>query len=380
MTSTAKRDYYDVLGVERSANPDEIKKAYRKLAVKYHPDKNPDDREAEELFKGAAEAYSVLGDSDKRARYDRYGHDGLRGGPQVNADIFREFTDIFGGSNIFEDLFGDFFGGGRGARPRRGADLRYDLEISFEEAVRGAATRILVPRQELCEVCNGSGARPGTNKSICPTCGGHGQIRYQQGLLVVARPCNECRGSGQVIPHPCESCSGLGQVPRERELSIRIPAGVDTGARLRLAGEGEAGPLGGPAGDLYVFLSVQEHPEFERYEDDIYYTLPISITQATLGAEVAVPTIDGTEKLSIPEATQTDTVFKLRGKGVPRVRGGSRGDQLIRMNVVTPEKLTKEQRALLEKLNTTLPAPERKRTRRKPANSREKGFFEKLFG
>ena len=379
MTSTEKRDYYEILGIDRSANPEQIKKAYRKLAVKYHPDKNPNDRKAEGRFKEAAEAYGVLGDSDKRSLYDRYGHAGLRGGPQVNADIFREFSDIFGGGSIIDDLFGDFFGGGR-VRSRRGADLRYDLTITFEEAVEGAETRILVSRQELCEVCKGNGTRAGTNKSICSTCGGHGQVQYQQGFLIVARPCNECHGSGQVIQHPCESCSGIGQVPRERELSIRIPPGVDTGARLRLSGEGEAGPPNNPPGDLYVFLSVKEHPDFERHEDDIYYTLPLSITQAVLGTETEVPTIDGMEKLTIPEGTQTDTIFTLSGKGVPRIRSTGRGNQLVRVQIVTPESLTTEQRTLMKQLSTTLPDPDRRYARRKSVNAHEKGFFEKLFG
>ena len=259
MANVGKRDYYEVLGVSRAASQQDIKSAYRKLAVQYHPDKNSGDKKAEELFKEAAEAYSVLADPDKRSLYDQYGHAGLKGGPQINQDIFREFSDIFGGS-IFEDFFGfgDLFGSTRRrSRPRRGADLRYDLEINFDEAVKGSETRIRIPRSETCSVCSGSGAAPGTAKTACPTCHGQGQVRYQQGFLVVSRTCSHCGGGGQVIPKPCSECSGQGQVAREREIAIKIPAGVDTGSRLRLADEGEAGFRGGPTGDLYVVLQVE---------------------------------------------------------------------------------------------------------------------------
>lgn len=376
MNSTTKRDYYEVLGVDRSASPQEIKKAYRRLAVKLHPDKNPGDPTAEEAFKEAAEAYSVLGDQDKRAVYDRYGHEGLRGGPQVNTDIFREFTDIFGGGSLFEELFGDFFGGARRGRASRGADLRYDLEIEFEDAVSGTETRILVPRSELCGRCGGSGAEPGTRKSVCPSCGGHGQIRQQQGFLVVARPCGRCRGQGQVVDAPCRECTGSGHVAQEREITLKIPAGVDSGSRLRLTGEGEAGARGGPPGDLYVVLSVKPHPLFKREGEDIYLELPVTFPQAALGAEVEVPTVAGNERISIPEGTQTGTIFKLRGKGISRLHGHGKGDQLVVINVVTPQELTREQRALIEKLAELTPPP-------KPgehASGRERSFFEKLFG
>lgn len=375
MASTTKRDYYEVLGVERGASAQELKKAYRKLAVKYHPDKNPNDPSAEESFKEAAEAYSVLSDGDKRAVYDRYGHEGLRGGPQINTDIFREFTDIFGGGSIFDDLFGDFFGGRR-SRVVRGADLRYDLEITFHEAVHGTQTRILVPRAELCDACGGSGAKPGTEKRVCPTCGGQGQVRIQHGFLVVARPCSNCGGTGQFIPDRCATCSGRGQVAKERELTLKIPAGVDHGSRVRLAGEGEPGARGGPPGDLYVVLSVKRHEIFRREGQDIYMELPITFPQAALGTEVEVPTIDGSERVSIPEGTQTGTIVKIRGKGVPRLESGGRGDHLVVINVVTPTKLSKEQRALLEKLSTLMPALKvGERT-----TSKEKSFFDKLFG
>jgi molecular chaperone DnaJ len=307
LASTAKRDYYDVLGLDRRASASDIKKAYRKLAVKYHPDKNPNDPEAEEAFKEAAEAYGVLSDEQKRSVYDQYGHEGLRGGPSVNADIFREFTDIFGGGSIFEDLFSDFFGGRRN-RVARGADLRYDLEITFEEAVRGTETRILVPRAEPCERCSGSGAAPGTQKRPCPTCGGHGQVRLQQGFLVVARPCGHCRGSGQVIPSPCPACSGQGQVAKERELTLKIPAGVDTGSRMRLGGEGErafASPgtcvvlsVGGDSCSAAGEISTSSFPSFHRRR---------------FGAELDSRCRRGERQHS--RGTESGTIVKLRGKG-----------------------------------------------------------------
>lgn len=375
MTSTAKRDYYEVLGVDRQASPQELKKAYRRLAVQYHPDKNPGDPSAEDSFKEAAEAYSILGDHDKRAVYDRYGHEGLRGGPQVSSDIFREFSDIFGGGSIFEDLFGDFFGGGR-RRPQRGADLRYDLEITFEEAVKGTETRILVPRNELCDPCQGSGAKAGTHKQPCATCGGHGQVRYQQGFLVVARPCPDCRGSGQFIPHPCAECSGTGHVARERQLTLKIPAGVDTGSRIRSVGHGETPPHGGQPGDLYVVLTVKPHKMFRRDGEDILLELPLTFAQAALGTDVDVPTIHGSEAIAIPAGTQTGTRIRIRHEGVPRLNGGGKGDQIVFVTVVTPQKLNKEQRSLLEKLgDITRPPKVGER-----ATGKEKSFFEKLFG
>ncbi|HSF15595.1 MAG TPA: molecular chaperone DnaJ [Vicinamibacteria bacterium] len=375
MTSTFKKDYYEVLGVDRTATPSDIKRAYRRLAVKYHPDKNPGDASAEEAFKECAEAYSVLSDQEKRAVYDRYGHAGLRGAPQVNTDIFREFTDIFGGGSIFEELFSDLFGGRR-SRSSRGADLHYDLELTFEEAVHGTETRILVPRAEHCSSCAGSGAEPGTSKSSCPACGGRGQVRFQQGFLVVSRPCGQCRGTGQIIPDPCKTCTGSGQIAREREITLRIPAGVDTGSRLRRTGEGEAGMRGGPSGDLYVILHVKPHALFRRDGDDIYLELPVTFPQAALGAQVEVPTIEGNESLTVPPGTQSGSVIKLRGKGVPRLQGSGRGDQLVVVNVVTPEKLTREQRELVEQLGALMTAP---KLGERPSG-RERSFFERLFG
>jgi molecular chaperone DnaJ len=374
----SKRDYYEILGIARNATPQEIKSAYRKLAVKYHPDKNPEDQKAEEAFKAAAEAYSVLGDPEKRSVYDQYGHAGLKGGPAINQDIFREFSDIFGGS-IFEDFlgFGDIFGGGRRrSRPRRGADLRYDLQISFEDAVRGTETRIRIPRSENCTNCGGLGAAPGTTKEPCVTCRGQGQVRYQQGFLVVSRTCGHCSGTGETISHPCSDCSGQGHVVRERDLSIKIPAGVDTGSRLRLSEEGEAGLLGGPPGDLYVVLQVEEHPFFKRHDEDIFCEIPITFPQAALGAEVKVPTIDGWEQLQIPEGTQTGTIFKVKNKGISSLRGHGRGSQIITVTVVTPNRLNKQQRRLFKQLQELTPPitidPE--------APEKDRSFIEKLFG
>lgn len=376
MERTAKRDYYEVLGVQRTASAQEIKKAYRSLAVKFHPDRNPDNPQAEESFKEAAEAYSVLSDTEKRAAYDRFGHDGLRAGGSVNTDIFREFSDIFGGGSIFEDLFGDFFGGGgRRHRASRGSDLRYDLQISFGEAVKGLETQIRIPRHEPCTKCSGSGAEPGTEKSQCPTCGGHGQVRQQQGFLVVSRTCGTCRGTGMHIPSPCRLCSGSGHVAQERELALNIPAGVDDGSRLRLSGEGEAGANGGPPGDLYVVIAVEEHEFFKRRDDDVFCELPITFPQAALGDDIEVPTIDGLERLSVPAGTQTGTVFKLKSKGVRRVRGGGRGDQFVAVSVSVPQTLTSEQREMVEKLATLLP-PDSADVK----GSNQRGFFERLFG
>jgi molecular chaperone DnaJ len=374
---TGKRDYYEVLGLSRGASPQDIKSAYRKLAVKYHPDKNPGDRTAEENFKEAAEAYSVLGDPEKRALYDQYGHAGVRGVPSFSQDIFAEFADLFGGS-LFEDLFG--FGGFGGSRrrggARRGADLRYELEIPFEEAIRGTETRIRIPRAESCEKCGGSGAAPGTSKSACSTCGGQGQIRYQQGFLMVARTCGRCQGTGMVIPHPCKECGGQGRVVRDRELTLKIPAGVDTGSRLRRAGEGEPGTGGGPPGDLFVGIRVAEHPFFKRQDDHLFCQVPITYPQAALGAEIEVPTIDGHERLTIPEGTQSGTLFKLKGKGVPNVHGQGRGDLLVAVNIVTPKRLTKEQRKLLKQLAEIMPPVKIDPNR----EEQEKGFFERLLG
>ncbi|MCL6481405.1 MAG: molecular chaperone DnaJ [Firmicutes bacterium] len=373
--TTTKRDYYEVLGVPRDATPEQIKSAYRKAALRWHPDRNPaNHKEAEERFREATEAYSVLSDPQKRAAYDAYGHAGLSGQVVFDADfgrsIFEEFQDIFG------DLFGfeQIFGSGRGrrtSRPQRGSDLRYDLKLSFEEAARGTRMKIKVPRREVCATCRGSGARPGTQRVSCQTCGGRGQVVYQQGFFTLTRTCPVCHGQGQVIREVCPSCRGEGRVQLERTVEVRIPAGVDSHTRLRIAGEGEAGRNGGPPGDLYVVLEVEEHPFFERRNSDLYCTIPINIAQATLGAEISVPTLNGTETLKIPPGTQSGSVFRLKGHGLPDPHGGARGDLFVHIRVLTPERLTREQRRLFEQLAETLEAENR------PAE-RSSRFFEKV--
>ncbi len=347
----SKRDYYDVLGVARDADTQELKKAYRQLAIKYHPDRNPGDSSAEERFKEAAEAYSVLSDAEKRARYDRFGMAGLGGAGAggFNPADFSDFADILG--DFFG--FGDVFGGGRGGRQsrmRRGSDLRYNLQIKFEEAVRGVNTKIKIPKLETCSACRGSGANPATGPATCNACSGQGQLRYQQGFFTISKTCPQCGGSGRVIRDPCAECRGNGHIQREKTLELRIPAGVDNGSRLRVAGEGDPGAAGGPPGDLYVVLSVEAHPFFERQGNDLHCNLPISFSQAALGAELEIPTLDGREKVRVPEGTQTGTVFRLKGKGVAALNGRGRGDQFIKVNVVTPRKLDREQRELFHRL------------------------------
>lgn len=348
MATTEKRDYYEVLGLQRGATIEEIKKAYRKLAVKYHPDKNPGDPEAEERFKEAAEAYGVLSDDDKRAKYDRYGHQGMSGMGGFDPNQFADFGDILG--DLFG--FGDFFGtrGKRSTRPARGNDLRYDMQLGFMEAVFGKEVTLLIPRTISCNTCNGSGARPGTQPVTCTGCGGRGQIRYSQGFFAVARTCPQCGGQGKVIKDPCATCSGAGRVREEKKISVKIPAGVDDGSRLRVAGEGEAGFNGGPSGDLYVFINVEDHPKFRRRDYDISSEQPVSYTQAALGGDITVETIEGTESLKIPAGTQPGQVFRLRNKGVPFLDGTGRGDHYVQMGVRIPTALTDEQRGLLERL------------------------------
>jgi molecular chaperone DnaJ len=341
-----KRDYYEILGVHRNASDTEIKKAYRKLALQFHPDKNAGDKEAEERFKEISEAYSVLSDPQKRVTYDQYGHAGLGNGGGYSSGGFggSPFEDIFG------DLFGDIFGGrarSRG-RGRRGDDLRYNLSIKFEEAAFGLETKIQIPRYETCVTCEGIGARPGTSPRTCQVCHGAGQVRYQQGFFSLTRPCPECGGEGQVIDQPCNDCSGTGRIRGKKTISLKIPAGVETGSRLKLTGEGEPGIQGGPPGDLYVVLSVQEHPLFQREGQDIICEIPISFPQAALGCELEVPTL--TEKISIkvPAGTQSGKVVSLPGKGFPSLQGYNRGDQLVLLRVETPTRLTGRQKELLE--------------------------------
>jgi molecular chaperone DnaJ len=349
----AKRDYYEVLGVERGVSEAELKKAYRRLAMKHHPDRNPDDKAAEEKFKEANEAYEVLSDAGKRSAYDQYGHAGVDpqmggGGGPGGAN----FSDIFG------DVFSDFFGGGGrgGSRggAQRGSDLRYTLELDLEEAVRGTTVTIRVPTLVNCKPCDGSGAKKGTTPVTCTTCGGIGQVRMQQGFFSVQQTCPRCHGSGKMITDPCGSCHGHGRVEEHKTLSVKVPPGVDTGDRIRLSGEGEAGAMGGPAGDLYVVVNVREHAIFQRDGKHLYCEVPISFADAALGGELEVPTLDGRVKLKIPEGTQTGKMFRLRGKGVAPVRGGGAGDLMCKVAVETPVHLDKRQRELLDEFRKTL--------------------------
>jgi molecular chaperone DnaJ len=356
-----KRDFYEVLGVAREATDQQIKSAYRKLAKQYHPERNPGDKQAEEKFKEAAEAYAILADSERRALYDRFGHAGVSGagagaGAGFDPTIFADFSDIFAGlGDVFG--FGDIFGSRRRrGGPQRGSDLRYDLEITFEESANGAETTIQIPREETCETCTGSGAAPGTTAETCSQCRGTGQLRYQQGFLTVARPCSNCRGTGKTISKPCTACRGAGRITRERKLTVKIPAGIATGQRLRLYGEGEHGSAGGPSGDLYVVVHVQEHSFFHREEDDLYCELPISFPTLALGGTVKVPTLNGRQELHIPAGTQPGHRFKLRGKGMPNVAGRGHGDLFVIAKVAVPKKVNKEQKHLLEELARTLPA------------------------
>jgi molecular chaperone DnaJ len=348
----AKRDYYEILGVERTVEIEEIKKAYRKLAVKYHPDKNPGDKTAEEKFKELGEAYEALSDPQKRAAYDQYGHSAfdprMRGsgrGFHDPADIFRE---VFGGggSSIFQDLFG----GGRSdpTQPQRGADLRYDMEITFEEAANGTEKEITVMKQDRCETCQGTGAESGSTSKVCPTCGGRGQVISSRGIFSIAQTCPRCDGAGRVIEKPCKVCHGSGRRERSSKIKLRIPAGVDTGSRLRSTGNGEAGVRGGPTGDLYVVLHIKPHDIFERDGDDLICEVPISFVQATLGADVEVPTLGGKTHIKVPAGTQPGTTFRLKGKGIKNIQGFGSGDLHVRVNVEVPTHLNHAQKAKLQ--------------------------------
>jgi molecular chaperone DnaJ len=373
----SKPDYYEVLGVSRTATDQEIKSAYRKLALKYHPDRNPGDKAAEESFKIAAEAYAVLADTDKRHMYDRFGHAGLGGAATGGFDptVFTGFEDILGGlGDIFG--FGDVFAGGRRrGGPQRGADLRYDLEISFEEAARGTETSIQIPRQEACETCNGSGAAAGSKATTCPQCHGRGQLRYQQGFFTVARTCGQCRGTGQVITKPCATCKGGGRVLKERKLTVKVPAGIATGQRLRISGEGEAGGVGGPSGDLYVVVHVQEHPFFQREGNDLYCEIPLNFPTVALGGDITIPTLDGDESFKVPEGTESGSSFRLKGRGMPDVTGRGHGDLIVTVKVATPKKLSKDQKKLLEQLAATLPKEQFEPT---PLEHEDKGIFDRV--
>ena len=345
----SKRDYYEILGVDRSADEKALKSAFRKLAMKYHPDRNPGDAEAELRFKELNEAYQALSDPQSRAAYDRFGHEAFAQGGPGGPGFGNDFSDFM--SDIFENFFGDSRGrrgGERGGR-ERGADLRYNLEISLEEAFSGKAETITIPTSVACEACSGTGAKPGSKPRTCPTCGGIGRVRAQQGFFTIERTCPNCHGRGEVIDDPCDSCGGAGRVTRERTLTVNIPAGVEDGTRIRLAGEGEAGLRGGPAGDLYIFLSIKPHAFFQRDGADLYSRVPISMVTAALGGEFTTPTIDGSDaKVKIPAGTQTGKQFRLRGKGMPILRSRDTGDLYIQVVIETPQNLTKRQRELLE--------------------------------
>jgi molecular chaperone DnaJ len=369
----AKRDYYEVLGVSRSASEQDLKAAFRRLAKECHPDRNSGDKASEQRFKEIAEAYEALKDPQKRAAYDQFGHaafDGGRGG--AGGGFGPDFAASM--SDIFDDLFGDFMGGRRGARQRtgreRGADLRYNLEITLEEAYLGKTAQIRVPSSVSCDKCAGSGAKPGTKPTSCPTCGGFGKVRASQGFFTIERTCPTCQGRGETIEDPCQYCSGSGRVTRERTLSVNIPPGVEDGTRIRLAGEGEAGMRGGPAGDLYIFLSIKPHKFFQRDGADIFCMVPISMITAALGGQIEVPTLDGSvTRVKIPEGTETGKQFRLKGKGMPVLRSKSQGDMYIQVEVETPKNLTRRQRELLEEFE---------RESHKDTSPQSAGFFAKV--
>jgi molecular chaperone DnaJ len=375
----SKRDYYEVLGVSRTVTEIELKSAYRKLALQHHPDRNPGDKVAEEKFKECAEAYAILADADKRAAYDRYGHAAVSGAGNGGVDptIFSDFGDILGGlGDIFG--FGDLLGGGRRrGGPQRGSDLRYDLEITFQESARGAETTVQIPRQENCEACGGSGAAPGSSPVVCNQCRGQGQVRFQQGFFTVARTCPQCRGAGRTIAKPCQTCRGAGQVAKQRKITVKIPAGIATGQQLRLQGEGEGGLAGGPPGNLYVVVHVQEHEFFRRDGLNLFCEIPVNFTTVALGGEIQVPTLDGTENVKVPEGTSTGTTLRLRGKGMPDVNGRGKGDLFATVQVQTPRKLNREQRQVLEQLAKTLPA-EKFEPRKHQDEQDERNLFDRV--
>jgi len=368
----AKRDYYEVLGVPRNADESALKKAYRSIAMRDHPDRNPDDPGAEERFKEASEAYAILSDTQKRRAYDRFGHAGVGGGAPGGG--FQDFGDLGGFTDLFDDLFGDLFGGRRAggrrrSRGQRGADLRYNLEIELSDVLEGFESHIKIPKMRPCKECEGSGARAGTSPVRCDVCGGAGQVVLQQGFFRVSRPCDACAGAGEIVRDRCAECRGQGRVEGQQTINVRIPAGVDTGTRLRLTGEGEAGIAGGPAGDLYVVVNVKPHDLFERDGADLHCQVPVTMVQAALGAEIDVPTLDGKVKLKIPAGTQSGKVLRLRSKGLPTLRATTRGDQLLHIFVETPTHLSRGQRELLERFS------EQSEDRASPQH---KGFIDKL--
>lgn len=374
------RDYYEILGVGRDASEQDIKGAYRKLALKNHPDRNPGDKAAEERFKEAAEAYSVLADPEKRERYNRFGHAGVsgNGGPGAggfNPDMFSDFSDILG------DFFGFGGGGGRRQGPARGSDLRFDLEISFDESYAGTETTIQIPREENCETCKGTRAEPGSSAETCPQCRGTGQLRFQQGFLIVARPCGQCQGSGQIVRKPCQACRGAGRTTKERRVTVRIPAGIADGQRLRLHGEGEHGALGGPTGDLYVVVHVKPHPAFQREEDDLFVEVPVPFHIMAMGGTFEVDGPGGSISVDVSAGTASGTVATFRGKGMPSVTGRGRGAFHVRLVVDVPKRLTKDQKKLVEQFGKTITVEKLEPTT--TDGERDKPFFEKvkdLFG
>src|SRR6202034_1372510 len=374
MANQTQLDYYVVLGVERDASGDVIKSAYRKAALKWHPDRNPDKKEEAELnFRQASEAYSVLSDPQKRSVYDRFGHAGLSGRGfegGFNASVFEEFNDILGDLFGFEQAGGRGGRRGRGARVQRGADLRYDMSLSFEDAAAGVNTKIRMVRRENCEACKGTGAKPGSGMAACKTCGGRGQMSYQQGFFSITRTCPACQGAGQVIREACEACRGQARIDPERILEVGVPAGVDSGTRLRMSGQGEPGANGGPAGDLYIFLEVKEHPFFERRGSDLYCTVPVSFPQAALGAKIKIPTLKGEDDLDLPEGTQSGQIFRQKGKGLANPHGG-RGDLYVNIRVIVPSKLSRDQRRTLEQLGQSM------KVENKPVD-RSASFFDKV--
>lgn len=374
----SKRDYYEILGVDRNASEKDIKKAYRRVAMKHHPDRNPDNKASEEKFKEASEAYEILSDDQKRGAYDQYGHDAVSG--NAGAGGFGggagNFSDIFG--DVFGDMFGGGGGSGRSRGPARGSDLRYNLDIDLEQAVKGTEVKIRVPTLVTCGVCDGSGAKKGSSPVACPTCGGVGQVRMQQGFFSVQQTCPNCHGKGKIISDPCTNCHGQGLIEETKTLSVKVPAGVDTGDRIRLTGEGEAGPDGGPAGDLFVQMNVREHKIFERDGKHLYCEVPISIIDAALGGELEVPTLDGRVKLKIPAETQTGKLFRLRGKGVTPVRGGSTGDLLCRVALETPVNLTKQQKELLKQLQQSFDKEGNQTPRKNSWFEGVKNFFDDM--
>ena len=373
--TSSKRDYYEILGISRTATEQEIKSSYRKLAMQYHPDRNPDNPEAEDKFKEVTEAYAVLVDGEKRSMYDRFGHAGVSSGAGpagFDPTVFQDFGDIFGEFFGFGDIFGA--GGRRRTRAQRGADLREDLTLEFEEAFFGTESQVAVRRHEVCEVCQGSGAAQGKGPVTCKSCQGRGQVRYQQGFFSIARTCPACQGSGSVITDPCLKCKGEGRVLKQRTVDAKVPAGVEDGTRIRFTGLGEAGAFGGPAGDLYVVLHVKEHAFFSREGNDLHCVVPVSFTQVAIGTEIAVPTMDGEHRLKIPEGTQSGTIFRVRNKGVPALNSHGKGDLFVEVRVQTPSKLTKRQREILTELESI------GKVENKPQNRSLLGKMKDMFG